>query len=417
MADTHEHLLRYKVGDNTSQWQAEPSGDPVYVVTTSPVVFRPAPEFRELPREGKVLPDGEHVPGVRGIQNVEFGNLDFDLEGLSGGGAGDGVDASTLLSTMFPLLAAVLGGSQASTGGVTDASDGGSGTTVNAAAGDGAGFAAGDAMLVKGTTSGSFQAREVVSVATDAITADRTLTDDAGAADTADEDEVLYGARTLYPVNNVSEPLHLWFASEHDNDAREVRGAMPTGMSLNVGAGDILRLILSGIRCTDWLTAIASGAGTYAAPTTGNPIVCAPLILHIGSTRYVAHDFGFDFGINIVQRKGPGPNNVLGFARKGTRGALTCKVSQGVLTAPQELTQALRESIQGASTYSANTVDVSLQIGDQPGATMYIRMPAARGMITADGEEDGLRVADLSFRSSKSANHANAPGGYRVHFL
>jgi hypothetical protein len=408
MADvTTEHLLRYAIHDSTSQRLSEPSASKVCVIPAEPTLFRPSPEYTTIDRSGRVLPNGEHVPNARGIFNREIGAVSFEVEGLSAGGAGDGDDASTLSSTVWPIIEQLAGGTDSGTGDTTDGSDAGSGTSVEA---DGSvEVNRGSAMLIKGATSGAYQARMVSQSTGSTYSIERALTDDTGTADTADEDEVLYASRTAYFDNALTERSHIAWFSEHDNNAREYLGCMPSGASLSMGAGEIMLLNLEGIACSKVNTTLTSGAGSYSAPTTGSKIVCAPMILHIGSTRFVASNFGFNFGLRRMTVGGPGPLNVLGYSIGSAQPVLTCRISYGTLTAPQELTQALRESHEGANSYSVNTVDVSLQIGDQPGAAMLIHMPAARATY-ADAQEDGMHVVDATFTASESGVSL-LPGG------
>ena len=129
--------------------------------------------------------------------------------------------------------------------------------------------------------------------------------------------------------------------------------------------------------------------------------MAAPLILHVGSTRLSAADFNFDCGLSVAARPGSGgPNNVLGYVKKAARPVLTCTAIVGALTSPQEVTEALRTTYQGSTKHDVSTQDVSLQIGDRPGGTLYIRIPAARVTITGEGELDGMETVSLQFLAS-----------------
>ena len=87
----------------------------------------------------------------------------------------------------------------------------------------------------------------------------------------------------------------------------------------------------------------------------------------------------------------------------------------GSLTAPQQATQTLLETWGGAQNYSADLVDIGVQIGNQPTAAMYIRFPTARFTSLTKAEEDGLEVLDFSIESTENAETYD--GGCRIHLF
>lgn len=408
-----ERTTAFAIHDNTTQWLSEPSASKVFIEPLDDFDLRASPEHQGASRATRMLPGGEHLADARGIQVLDHGDLPTHCEGLSGGGAGDGVDASTLGSTVWSIIE-LFGAAQSGIGGLTHASDAGTGTTVALATGEAAGLAAQDAVLVKGTASGKYQAREVVSKSTDDLTVDRALTDDAGAADTADEGEVVYASRSVLADHDVTEVANLAFFQSGDNWDREAFGCFPSSAQLQMEDGEILRLVLGGLRSSVWNKTLTSGALSRTDPTTGFPVICAPLILHIGNNRMVGHSFNFDFGLNISPRRGPADNNRLGFVRKAGMPKLTGTFSQGALTAPQEITEALKTTYDGAEKYSVDTQDVSLQIGDQPGACWLIRMPAARVRVTGHPKEEGLDMVSLEMTGVR-ASTAQGVSSWRIH--
>lgn len=408
-----ERTTAFAIHDSTTQWLSEPAASKVFIEPLDDFDLRASPEYQGASRSTRMLPGGEHLADARGIQNLEHGDLTLHCEGLSAGGAGDQTAASGLDSTVWPIIELLGGETRDGTGAETDASDAGSGTTVNLATGDGANFVGKDGILVKGTTSGKYQAREVRSVSTDALTVDRPLTDDEGAADTADESEVVNASRTVAANNDVTEVGNLAFFQSGDNWDREAFGCFPSSAQLQMEDGEILRLVLGGLRSSLWNKTLTSGALSRTDPTTGFPVICAPLILHIGSNRMVGHSFTFDFGLNVSARRGPADNNRLGFVRKAGQGKLSGTFSQGALTAPQEITEALKTTYDGAEKYSVGTQDVSLQIGDQPGACWLIVMPAARIRVTGHPKEEGLDMVSLEMVGTKAAS--SLPGNWRIH--
>lgn len=417
MADvTTEHLLRYAVHDSTTQVLTEPSASKVCVLPAVPTLLRPGAEFANVDRSSVMLPNGEHVPDLRGVRNANMGDLVFEMAGLGGGGAGDGDDASdsSYDTPMDGALGVITGATDAATGGVSAASPG-SGTTYNVASGDGAGFTAGRGILIRDDAD-NYHAREVVSRSTDALTINAAIVDELGASATFASSEECFAARTYIWDNDQTERSHLAFFSEHDNDVREFLGCMPAGASLGMAPGSVLQLTLAGLMATKINTSLTSGAGSYSAPTQGDLIVNQPQIANVGGYQLVASQFGFDFGLRrATKMSGQGPQNTIGFVLRSAQPTLSMRVLFGALTSPQELTDAIGLTWAGSNNYSKNTLEVFLQVGNQPGATMLLRLPAARLVSLTPVEEDGLRAADLVFKASESGNHSNVPGACRLH--
>lgn len=412
------HFLQYKIGDNTGQFVEEPSTDAVDLIPASPVRFRPSPEYRQISRAQHQTSDGEKLPSMRGVKAFDLGDLSLPMEGLSGDGAGGDELASDLDSTVWPIVEVLAGGVQASSG-VGNSNTPGSGTTLNVAAGDGANVAPGDALLINpsgGLGGADYIAREVVSVATDAITLDRGLTEKDGTAVTPRASTTSYGARTAFFDNDNHLRKHLYFLSEFPSNAREYYGCMPQSARIAARPGEQTVLELGGIRCTDWDNIAVAGAA-YSAPTTGNPIVGNPIYLWIGSDLFIVSDLVFDFGLDVQPRPHHDYSGHLGFVFGPAMPSLSGRMTIGTLTAPKEATLTLMDTWRGAQPYTSTTFDVAWQIGTRPGGTLYCRMPAFRFDSLSFSEANGLEVMDFTGTATKSANHANAQGAARLHLM
>lgn len=406
------HLLRWGAHSNNTDFTSTP-GTLTFVRPTNDPLIRVGYDY--IDRTGYQTPNGMNLPDLRGKQSVGLPDVQIELEGLSGGGAGDGTASSSLSHTVAQLLANLCGSSLGTaTGDTLNASDAGTGTSVIA---DGAWPTVpvqGRAWLIEGTTSGKLVARttdsavSTTNVSNDTITIERALTTDTGAADTAAEGTVAYGGRTINLDPDDYNVTHFFLQSELDNSERKFFGCV-ANWQLLFPRGDVAKVNLTGIQCTSWEDVAESGA-TYSAPTTGNPIITLDANLWIGSTLYQGFDFAFDAGLAFEPRASDGgPNGHWGFVRTGAKPVLTGKLRHGALTGPAEATDALLSTWRGANDYSADTFDVSLQVGRVAGAAVYIRIPKAR-LKLEEADEGGQIIYNMTAMASEDTTSRSGGG-------
>jgi len=410
MSDTTRHLYQYGVQASNTDFTSTP-GTLKFLRPAEDII--PRPFYEPIPRPYQTG-NGEKIPDLRGRQIVEQPDASFEMEGLSAGGAGDGVDASTLDTSLSEALEATIGGLQDGVGELTDAVDAGTGASVITDAPSVT--VAGGGVLVEGTISGRLIAREAVSVAGDTITIDQPLTDMTGAADTAAESTVIGAARSFYFDNEDHDRAHLFWQSELENSERKFFGSLPGNASISIPVDGTVKLGLTGQMFTSWEDVAESGA-TYVPPTTGSPIVGTEACVWIDGVLYMAYDLSLDFGLVVSPRRSQcSDNGHLGQVWKTSQPVLTGTLRAGVLTSPAEVTDTQAQLFLGADKNSAPTVDLGVQVGHELGSALYIRMPNAR-INLEQTDDDGLQVYSLTATATESSNHTNVPGACRVHIF
>lgn len=396
--------LRYGVHSSTSDFTSTP-GTLYFVRPRTEVLIEPGSIYEQIPRPYQT-DDNEDLPALRGRQDTSMPDLDLVVNGLSGSGAGNGTNTSSLSSVTAPIIGVLAGGTLVEGLGDTFGASPGSGTSFTM---DGtASNTGGSGVLILGNTSGKYSARTVTS-AGGSLGVDRALTDDTGSADTPSPSSVCYGGR-MYPVDNNAgnNPIHLYLDAEtYGVDRYQYFGVYPSSAMITAPSGGAVGLSIGGLRCTSW-TSAAGASPSYSAPTTGNEIVVTDCPLHIGSTLYMAYDYEFDFGLQVdLRRSDGGTNGHFGsFVRKRSP-SLKFKLRRGAFTAPAEYTRALMETAQGSYPYSTTTYDVMVQLGRLPTACMAIRIPAARLKFTP-GDDNGQAIYNVEAISSKSSASSSA---------
>lgn len=408
MTDTLNQIISYGLHSSAYDWTSTPTT--VDLQLAENVHFWPSPEYNKITREGVVPGNNENVPGLRGVPNMSLPDVSMECEGLSASGAGDATDADTLSSTLEYAYECVFGvASNGSIGDTADGLDAGSGTTVTC---DGSPAAVGgDFVLVKTTTGGIYQARQVESRSGSDITICRALTTLVGAADTADEGEVIYGGQRFFLDLDAPNHKHLYFKSEHVGGYEgEFFGVMPGGANWSVTAGDILRFNMTGLMATSWTKQAAQG-GSYSAPTTGSKIVAQPIYVYLGSTLLMASNVSIDLGLQVVPRPaGQAEANHFGMVVRGARPTISCTVLYGDGTAPAEITETLMNTLQGTAANATATNDVLVQVGDKPGSCAVWRMEAADATDVQRTTVDGLEAVQITFTATDVGAAGNNPG-------
>jgi len=397
--------VQYGQHASTTDWSSTPGSLKHLRPRNAPVW--PIP-LTHRDRSGYQTGNQERIKDIVGSKGPEVTDLELDAYGLDSSGAGDGTDASTLDTDAYEILSVAFGGTQDGTGDTSDASDAGSGTTVTMDAA--AAFAAGDGMLIKGTTSGKYVAREAVSVSSADVTVDRALTTDVGAADTADEDEVVYAARSFYLAPLQHDVSHLYVRAEGADWRRDYYGCLFA--TLEIDATDPLALVyrVGGLQSTDWADDVSDENPSYSAPTRGSLINTYDSPLWLDSTLYMAHSVKAIVELAIAPRTGQGgANGRHGFAVVGRTARIEATLRSGGLTTPHEVSDTAATTFRGDS-----VVDLGVQFGRSPGAASYLRAPAAE--VRLDPVDDnGMLGWQMVAHCTESGNHSNVPGALRYH--
>lgn len=398
--------VRYGQHASAVDWSSTPGSLKHLRPKDAPVFGIP---LRYRDRSGYATGNQERLKDLVGSKDPGgIPDLQIDAYGLSGGGAGDGEDASSLDTDAHELLAVAFGGTQDGTGDTTDGADAGSGTTVTMDAATS--FAAGDGVLVKGTSSGKYVGREVVSVSSADVTIDRALTTDAGAADTADEGEVAYAARSFYLAPLQHDVSHLFLTAEGVDWRRDYFGCLFASLQIDATDPNSLVYRFGGFQSTDWSDTSSDGNPTYSAPTRGSLINTYDSPLWLDSTLYMASQVSIYVDLVLAPRAGQGgPNGHHGFAIVNRQARIEATLRSGGLTTPHEVTDT------AAATFRGDTVvDVGVQFGRSAGAAAYARAPAAE--VRLDPVDDnGMNAWRMVAHCTESGNHSNVPGALRYH--
>lgn len=403
MATNQERLARLAIGLHSSaaDWETFPSS----TVDIDPdQISKPEWTYVNLPIN-PYRGDGEGEPGINGAKAASI-PLDFVLRGVNSG-AGDGVStsAATKMDAIRLVLEALTGSAVSDdSGDTTDGVDAGTGTTVTM---DGAaGNTDGNAILVKGATSGLYQAREVVSTSGADVTVCRALTS-GGGADTADEGEVAYASASWYLDADLGDHKHLGVDYEEDDGTRrQLYAGLGNGVFRLTGGAKLL--FNTNLVFSDWED-VASGLSAYSAPTRGDPTPVIDAPFWMGSSEYLAYGHEIDLGLQLSPRTSDNaPNGFYGHRVFGFNATWKFKILRGGLT--REANEALLNTLQARAT----TQDLLLQVGRTPGACWAFRAPAA-DIMAKEIVDNGQTVIECTAELKRSGNHSNVPGALRIH--
>ena len=347
--------------------------------------------------------DGEQLHSLQGAQDTQLGNLAIRVRGLSGGGAGNGTSSSssTKLDILYEMLNALCGvdASDAS-GELADAVDAGTGASLvlNAATS----FIVGNPVLVKGPS--GYQARWITAVSGDTATLCRGLTTDLGVAEDPTENEAVYAGAHWYLRGGTNNHPHLFADIEDSLDRWRLFGMLGNAQ-LRATAGEILHLVFPTLMGTKWDNDQSLASPTYSEPTAGNEVKVINCPVWIGSTLYMAHSIGFDFGLQTQPRPSDGaPNGHYGYvANKPFQAQLTMTLHYGSGTAPSEVSASTRNTFEG----NDNRQDILVQFGRSPGECFALRMPDAH-LEVSEASENGQKMLQVTARPSKPQGGSSA---------
>lgn len=368
---------------------------PSSLLSVDAAEFKPTYDYERL-RSDSQRGDGRQQDSRVGKKLAEIPTLKVPLRGCKSSGAGDGVSSGAGANNLVldAILQSVFGqAASASTGETTDASDAGTGTTVTIDAASG--FAAKDCIVVQGSSSLRWNARQVESVATADLTVDRALLND-GAADTAKEATVVY-AMDVYRID-WTEHAHKHLGIKHSKDDGVVEmflGCLGSALELDFPAGGDATASLTGIGFSEHNR--DESAGTYSQPNEGEEVVVLDSPFFVGSSEYFATGVKVSIALERATRMADGSRNGnAGFVVSKKSVTVTAKILVGSLS--REVAESLVE------TWRGTPQDVAFQHGRTPGAIEYSRLLNANTVSAKTGVENGQRVLTWVFEAARSAD-------------
>ncbi len=341
--------------------------------------------------------DNEIYASINGVKETSLG-FTLELRGINGG-AGDSTSAAyTTKAQLGSLLDVVCGvNGNNDSGETTDAADAGSGTTVTMDAATS--LSDQNGVLVEGTLSGAYQAREVVGTSGDDVTICRPLTQASGVADTAAENKVAYASASWYLDADNANHTHGFFVAEGDSFTRKVYGAM-SNLTIAFGNAEIGTAAFE-FTGSNWTDAGNGGTLTFAAQAAGGPIVGTDSEIHLGSDRYDLIETSVDFGLEMTPKADlDSANGLAGYKVIRAMPKITCKFY---------FNETLFNTLQ-----AENTQDLLLQLGSTAGSCIAFRMPAADAREVVHSVTDGIETIDCVFHGTRPAT---GNGGMRVHMF
>lgn len=330
--------------------------------------------------------DGEHLKMVTGAQQLDtLPDIPFAFRGLSGGGAPNAIDVSTLDLELQDILEHVHG--QASTDGLgDDLAVGGTATTVRPG-GAPAAVNVGNAILVPMLGSGKNQARMVLSEDGTDYAVERPFTDGL-AADAPAAAGNIYASRTFALSTKGANLAHLFIDFESELTRLIYRGIAIGSLALAFTNRGIAMATVGGMQFNSF-EGLAPVSPSPAEPDHGDEILHFDSPFWIGNTEAACKDTTVTITKTLGRRDSAcGVQGAFGYAVDDYDVELSTMIRFGDLDL--EANVAMRDLLQGGVT----TQDLAFQSGRQPGAACYFRMPEAdvQAQEVADGAHIGLQL-------------------------
>jgi hypothetical protein len=353
-----------------------------------------------LPRQRSVLPralrslSGRRYAHVRGAQDVADITANMEFRGIdsNSGGAVSNWEAKMEQGDMLASLFGAVAPATTSTapvvaaGGHTPASGILAVTGTNTANGQVVGF----------TTSLGFEVGRIASGGgTTTLTLDRPYN---GTPTTA---ATVFRAAVYTVADGVTHHIHGAWDLEGEDWRRRYLGCAPMSMSLSIPNTGLLGFT-SVWAPTTWED-VAELNPAHTEPTAGSPIVADVVRLYLDDTPLIARDIAVSYSCATTVRTaatrtngrlggvcgtGDGKTFTVEFSVYIGSGALSGELSDGSTT--PDLNALLGDD--DAAGDLAATRGISLQVGSEAGAALYIHMPEADCSVTTQ-HVDGLTVA------------------------
>ena len=276
----------------------------------------------------------------------------------------------------------------------------GTGDTISSASGTeitvtGSALADNDFVLLAGATSGANQVRQITSGGgTTTPDLDRALTEADGSAEDAATGVVYNSA--VYALNDANADLNtLFFEIEGQTERHRLRGGTVTGLTINIADGGKLTYSWT-VDGNDWdRTSLASP--TYSAENDGSVVVGLNSPIWIGASIYMVRDLSISLTRRSARKTTQyGINGYHGHGTTGTDVSISGSLYLGA--SDLEAAAGFRDTLN-----SAATADLLMQFGDQPGACIAARVPAADFTAThtvLDGL-DGISFEAMATRTAE----------------
>lgn len=406
------HIEHFQFGTHASVMSLANPASYYHLTPRAPPVVKLLKET--IDRANVHLPNGTRAPNKAGIQKLSISDMDFELRGLSGGGAGDNVNVNTTTTELEHLLKMIWGRRNIDINTVlgteTDGSPGSSntpGVTTSTAGSDVTAY------LLK-MTSGDYVAREKVSTSGGNPVLNYGPINRDGTAGAWEANETVYAADSYHVDPEAANRIPVGADMEGELERYIAQGITAKG-HLTFPEGGIAGLMVTDIMATLFERSTSLQDPTYAARTRGNPICVNEGVLMLDGVPYQWFGATVDPGSDPQPRKHTGAENNM-HGRYYGRPAPTIKVSLplGSLTGPNQITESLLNDMRNLTEY-----DVCLQVGNAPGETCLNRMPRATAELADVVDDGGAKIAQIMFSGLDPSAVSNALGVYplRTHFL
>ena len=388
-------LLRY--GKHTSNTQLESDASVTYGFCEHEgdiaLTQGPAKLERNL-RRG----DGERysrLVGPRAAPALGWNTLLRGLDANSGGAV-----TTAKQTEIAPLLDVITGANGTGGTGSVAAASGHTSTTL--VVDDASAIPVGAGVLFE--TSTEWVAREVVSKSSNTLTLDRAY------GGTPVDDGIVYCGVSWYPDNDA--PNHVHLAADLENlglDRVKMFGGMGA-LVVDFPANGGLAMCAWSFDFSHDDDDESPASPTFSGPTVGNAIPCIDGTFWVGATELLLRDAKLNVTpAKTAKQHYAALNGFAGYVVTGIDVTLTGTLLMGALSS--EATQTTRRTLQGASTQ-----DIALQLGRGPGASVYVRLPAA-DFDAVKASVDGQDALTFTAMATRSSNQANVPGAARLHLF
>lgn len=350
-------------------------------------------KYARLPRPYQTG-DGSKVSDLQGAQDTgTLPTFPFFVQGLSGGGAGDEVDSSTLDTPLDELLKLAFGGSTTNqTGATTHESDAGTGAQVIMDANIvSTGVAA---WLIRGATEQIAQPRFQLSASSATATLCRALTTRDGTADTPVEDRTASAGRVYQVSTNAPDRTPQFIDAEQSAFQRDVyRGVYVSRVVFTITPGQLLTADFDFVySAADFAASVQTPS--YSAATGGSEIKCWSSRGWFGATLVMPKAVTITVENTLEPRESQGgPQGNYGWAVVDNNVTFETTLHMGSLTLEQA--RSYVTTLQGQNTLDLLFSAGASVAGSVPvGAAAAFRLPAADvdAEVIADGAKHAIKV-------------------------
>lgn len=377
-------------------------------------------EGSDLDLDQPLLDRGSHRPDAEPFAKrlgAKTQRVPLQLE-MTGGAPADGTSIDRLTETECQPLIDLHWGADATANGPAGTPDTAvssvkASRTLTLDAGAGARFPAGSGILFPGGPNGTLVAREVVSVATDTLTLDRTWDTELSGGET------VYPALTTYLNPREKDPIHAAFVLEGALDnagsariyRREVVGCAPGSLTYNLPADGGLATLGMEFEGSHW-TRETPLTPAVATATKGGQVLYVNSPFYIGDQRLCVADLKITVEVQKAPRQCPGsPAGKAGFVVTSRTYSMEGMLYLGELDGEVQDDGGTVDLI---DLEGVSVQDIGVQMGALAGATHYHRIPAFQ-MQAKIVPGDGREMIAFSGMGTVSPTQSTIPGAARSH--